>query len=112
MIIIGDFNARVRKESCRKTVAGGHSLHDENNGNGVRLINFSVCQQMKTGGILLQHKSIHEGTWRSPNEEIVIQTDHALTDQQRSTNLLHVRCFRGANAGTDSYISIAGLRGR
>jgi endonuclease/exonuclease/phosphatase family metal-dependent hydrolase len=37
MIIIGDFNARVGNESWARTAAGGHSLHDESNGNGMRL---------------------------------------------------------------------------
>jgi hypothetical protein len=64
-IIIGDLKAKDGKESWAKTVVVGHSLHDESNGNGVRLINFAVHQQMNTGGALLQHKSIHEGTWGS-----------------------------------------------
>jgi hypothetical protein len=45
-IIMGDFNAKVGKESWAKTVVVGHSLHDERNGNGVRLISCAVHQQM------------------------------------------------------------------
>jgi hypothetical protein len=66
-INIADFSAKVRKESCAETVVGGTSLQDENNGNGVKIINFAGRQQMKTGGTFLHHKHIHEGTWRSPD---------------------------------------------
>jgi exonuclease III len=54
-IIIGDFNAKVENESWARTAAGGHSLHDESNGNAVH-------QRIMIDGTLLPHKSIHKGT--------------------------------------------------
>jgi hypothetical protein len=59
-IFIGDFNVRVGKESWAKTVVVGHGLHDESNGNGVRLINFPAHQQMKTSGTLPQDNGMHK----------------------------------------------------
>jgi endonuclease/exonuclease/phosphatase family metal-dependent hydrolase len=109
-IIIGDFNAKVGNESWARTAVGGHSLHDEINGNRVRLINFAVHQQMMIGEMLFPHNSIHKGTWRSPDGRTVNQIDHVLIDQRHRTNLFDVRRFRGANADTNHYLFIAGLR--
>jgi hypothetical protein len=43
---------------------------------------------------------------------IVNQIDRVLNDQCHRTNLLDVRSFRRANADTDHYLLIAGLRGQ
>jgi hypothetical protein len=59
---------------------GGHSSHDESNGNGMRLINVAVQQQM-IGGMLFLHKSIHKRKWRSLDGRTVNQTENVLTDQ-------------------------------
>jgi hypothetical protein len=90
----------------------GHSSHDESNGTGEQLKHFAVQQRMKIGGTLFPHKSIHKGTWRSPDGRTVNQIDHVLTDERHRANLLEVRSFRGANPDTDHHLSIAGLRGR
>jgi hypothetical protein len=47
---------------CAKTAVGGHSLHDESNGNGVQLIDFAAHQRTMIGGTLFPHKSIHKRT--------------------------------------------------
>jgi hypothetical protein len=59
---------------------GGHSLHDESNGNGVRLIDFAAQQRMIICGMLFPHKSIRKGTCSSSEGSTVNQTDHVLID--------------------------------
>ena len=41
-ILLGDFNAKVGRESIFKTTIGQESLHQDSNDNGVRLVNFAT----------------------------------------------------------------------
>ena len=40
-ILLGDFNAKVGRENIFKPTIGQESLHQDNNDNGVRLVNLS-----------------------------------------------------------------------
>ena len=40
-ILLGDFNAKVGRESIFKPTIGQESLHQDSNDNGVRLVNFA-----------------------------------------------------------------------
>jgi hypothetical protein len=42
--ILGDFNAKVGKENIFKQTIGNESLHEINNNNGVRVINFATSK--------------------------------------------------------------------
>ena len=41
-IILGDFYAKVGKENIFKPTIGNGSLHQDSNGNGVRIVNFAT----------------------------------------------------------------------
>ena len=43
-IILGDFNAKVRRENIFKLTIGNESLHQESNDNGVRIVNFATSK--------------------------------------------------------------------
>lgn len=77
-LIMGDSNAKVERETCFKSVTGGNSQHEKSNGNGKKLIEFALEEQMKIMSTNFQHKTIHKGTWRSPAGDTVNQTDHVL----------------------------------
>ena len=40
-ILLGDFNAKVRKEYILKSTIGNKSLHQDSNDNGVRIVNLA-----------------------------------------------------------------------
>jgi len=40
-ILLGDFNAKVRREKIFKPTIGNENLHEDSNNNGVRILNFA-----------------------------------------------------------------------
>jgi len=41
-IILGDFNAKVRRENIFKPTVGNQRLHQDSKENGVRIVNFAL----------------------------------------------------------------------
>jgi predicted Fe-S protein YdhL (DUF1289 family) len=83
-MIIGDFNAKIGKEEIYeyKSVIGTHSKHDRTNENGKMLIEFATEKNMRIASTYFHHKTIHQGTWISPDGKTVNQIDHLLIEQQ------------------------------
>jgi hypothetical protein len=79
-VVMGDFNAKVCKESGLAPNVGKYSLHEETNNYGRRMIDFAVTKNMAISSMLFQHKRIHKETWRSPDETTSNQTDHVFFD--------------------------------
>lgn len=111
-IIIGDFNAKVGRESVYRGVIGLHSLHTKTTDNGVRMIHFAASRELIVSSTCFPHKNIHKGTWTSPNGKTTNQIDHVLIDSRHASNILDVRSYRGANIDSDHYLVIAKLRAR
>ena len=44
-ILLGDFNAKVGRENIFKPTIGNESLHQDNNYNGVRIVNFVTSKK-------------------------------------------------------------------
>ncbi|MXP61705.1 hypothetical protein FD744_25325 [Pantoea sp. Taur] len=106
-IVVGDYNAKVGKEEIYHPTIGKHSLHDESNDNGTRLINFAASRDMIVGSTLFAHKDIHKGTWTTPDRLHVNQIDHILVDKRHKSSLKNVRTFRSANVDSDHFLCIA-----
>lgn len=45
--IVGDFNAKIGKETIYRGIIGMHSLHTQSTDNGVRLINFAASRELE-----------------------------------------------------------------
>lgn len=109
-IIGGDFDAEIGKEAIHATAIGMHSLHDNSNDNGCRLIDFCASQKLFIGSTTFPHKDIHKGTWYSPDGLIKKQVDHLLFCAQHKYILNDVRAYRGAYFASDHYLSVAKVR--
>jgi hypothetical protein len=110
-ILLGDFSAKVGREDVFKLVSGNRSLHEINNDNGVRVVNFATSKNLIVKSTTFPHRDIHKHTWTSDGVTHN-ETDHVLIDKRRHSNILDVRTFRGADCDTAHYLAVAKLRER
>jgi exonuclease III len=80
-ILLGDFNAKVGREDIFKMTVGNESLHETNNDNGVRVVNFATSKNLVVKSTMLPHRKIHKYTWTSSYGKTHNQIDHALVDR-------------------------------
>ena len=111
-ILLGDFNAKLERESILKPTIGQESLHQDDNDNGVRLVNFATSKNLVVKSTMFPHRNIHKYTWTSPDGKTNNQIDHVLIDRRWHSSVLDVRSLRGADCDTDRYLVIAKVRER
>ena len=85
-ILLGDFNAKVGRENIFKPTIGNDSLHQYNNDNGVRIVNFAMSKNLVVKSTMFPHQNIHKCTWTSPDGQTHNQIDHILTDRRFDHN--------------------------
>jgi len=84
-------NAQVGKEEVYCPTIGKHSLHENTNDNGYRLIQFATLNNMVIGSTMFQHKNIHKPTWTAPDRSFESQIDHMVIGARHMSDLLDVR---------------------
>jgi hypothetical protein len=55
-------NAKTGREQSFIPTIGKHSLHEESNDNGLRLVNCAVSLNMTIASTCFEHKNIHKET--------------------------------------------------
>jgi len=101
---LGDVNAKLGKELAYQKITGKHTLQEETNRNGELLCDFAAANNMIVMSTQLQHKQIHKGTWRSPDYNIINQTDHVLVNQNKKEAIEDVRSLRGPNIDSHHFL--------
>jgi hypothetical protein len=61
-ILLGDFNAKVRRENIFKPTIGNEILHQDSNDNGVRIVNFGTSKNLVVKSTMFPHRNIHKFT--------------------------------------------------
>jgi len=61
-ILLGDFNAKVGRENIFKPTIGNDSLHQDINGNGVRIVNFATSKNVVVKSTMFPHRNTHKYT--------------------------------------------------
>ena len=56
------FNNKVGEESYLNATCGGHSLHNETNDNGKRMVSFALGRELAVTGTWFQHKDFNKVT--------------------------------------------------
>jgi len=59
-ILLGDFNAKVRRENIFKPTIGLESLHQDSNDNGVRLVKFATSKIRVIKSTMFPHGNSHK----------------------------------------------------
>ncbi|XP_033231545.1 craniofacial development protein 2-like, partial [Belonocnema kinseyi] len=111
-IVLGDFNAKIGKESIFRPTIGTESLHDFSNDNGTRLISFATSKNLLIKRTYFKYRNIHKMTWKHPDGHTYNQIDHVLIDKRHHTNILDIRSYRGADVHSDHFLVVAKLRFR
>jgi hypothetical protein len=58
--LLGDFNAKVRRENVFKPTTGNKGLYQETNDNDVRIVNFATSKNLVVKSTMLLLLNIHK----------------------------------------------------
>lgn len=100
-IVLGDFYAKLGREIFYRNVIVNHSLHENTDYNGAKLIDFAVGNGLVIKSTMLPKKDIHKYTWLSSDGRYINQIDHVQVNSRFINSLLNVRTLRGADIGSD-----------
>jgi len=59
-ILLGEFNAKVRRYYIFKSTIGNEGLHQDSNHNGVRTVNFATSKNIVVKNTTFPHRNIHK----------------------------------------------------
>jgi endonuclease/exonuclease/phosphatase family metal-dependent hydrolase len=104
IIMLGDMNAKLRKEKAFSQVIGHHTLHNTSNENGKMVANYAISNDMFPISTNFQHKNIHIGTWISPDHQTINQIDHVMVSKEKMRLIHDVRWKRGYNCDSDHFL--------
>ena len=95
-ILVGDFNAKVRRGNIVKLTIRNESLHQDCNDNGVRIVDFTTSKNLVVKSTMFLHRNIHKYTWTSPDGMTHKQTDHILRDMETAFKFTRCTKFKGS----------------
>ena len=91
LIVGGDFNAKVGKDSRGKERCMGRNGLGEMNENGLLFSDFCMENELVIGGKIFPHKDIHKYTWESPDLRTRNQIDHIAINRKWIGSVQDVR---------------------
>ena len=103
-IILGVFNTKLVRDVTFFPNVGQHSLHREENNDGIWLADFAVANNVIINGTLCSHKNTHKLTWRAPDEKTKNQIDHVLINTRHTKDVTDVRSYRRTDSSPDQFL--------
>ena len=101
IIILGDFNARVGRDSDTwKAIIGKHGVGGCND-NGRLLLEFCAELQLTITNTIFQQKDSLKTTWMHPRSKHWHLIDYIIVRQRDIKDVLHTRVMRSAECHTD-----------
>jgi len=101
ILALSDFNAKIEREECYKSITGKYSLHTNTNDNGIKLVDFSLGKGMVVKSTMFQRKDVNKYTWISPNGRHKNQIDDVLINNRFKNSILNIRTLRRADMDSD-----------
>jgi hypothetical protein len=66
-LLLRDLDAKVGRDNIFKLTIGNERLHQDNNDNGVRIVNFATSKNLIVKNMMFPHQNINKHTWNSPD---------------------------------------------
>ena len=110
MILLGEFNAKVRRENIFKQAIRNESLHQGSNDNGFRIVNFATSKNLVVKSTMFPHRNVPKYTWISPDGKTLNQIDYILIAMRWHSSILDVRGFKGTDCDSDDYLVVTKVR--
>ena len=109
-IILGYFNAKVKRGNIFKATIGNESLHQYSNDKGFRTVNVAKSKNVSVKSTMFPHRNIHKHIWTTSDWKNHNQTDHILIERRWHSSILDVRSYRGAERDSDHCLLVANIR--
>ena len=101
LILTGDFNARVGRDSDKWLgVLGPHRIGNSNS-NGEQLLDLCSENGLVITNTLFKHKEQYKTTWMHPRSKHWHLLDYVITKRKDLNDVLNTRVMRGADCSTD-----------
>jgi hypothetical protein len=94
-ILLRDFFAKVDRENIFTLTIGNENLHEINNDNGVRVVNFTISKNLVVKSTTFPHCRIHKYTWTCPERNTHNHIDHILIVRRQHSSILDVLFSEG-----------------
>lgn len=95
---------KIGREEVYWNIAGKNSLHEFNNDNGNKLIDFAGERNLVIKSTMFPRKDIYKQTWISPDGMVLNQIDHVLIGRRHASDIIDVRSRRGPDCNSDHYL--------
>ena len=102
LLIMADVNARVGNDMSPWRGTLGRFGPEEQNGNGVKLLDFCALNGLVITYTLFQHRVCHQHTWFHPAE-----SSNVLVNQRFKTSILDTRVYRKTHLQSDHRLVIS-----
>jgi hypothetical protein len=77
-ILLEDFNEKLGRDDILRPTIGNGSPHQDNNHNGVRIVNLCTSKNPVIKSMIFPHRHIYKNTWSSSDGKTYNQTEYIL----------------------------------
>lgn len=110
IVLLGDFNARVGKDSdIWDRIIGKHGV-GKMNANGLRLLTLCAAHDLTITNTVFQQKDKYKTSWMHPRSKHWHLIDYVIVRRKDLKDVLHTRAMRGADCWTDHRLIRSKLR--